>query len=137
MASAECFCFPTIPRDWLNDAYDPAGNLAYRTGAAVKRLFLKVMACALTVAVTGVVVLCGLLYVKHGSIAFRCGMLATAHDPYLDGSGRMIQECSWHLGNGTRTWGETYGFKVRRAYLSVEVKHLNPHLTRKEAKEDE
>jgi hypothetical protein len=73
----------------------------------------------------------------HSSVIFRCGLLGRANDPYLDGSGRTFQRCTWHLGVGTRTWGETYGFKVRRVYVSMQVKHINPRLTAREAREDE
>jgi hypothetical protein len=95
------------------------------------------MVCALAVAITGMALCCSQLYAKHGSVAFRCGILATANDQYLDNSGRMFQECSWHLGIGTRTWGETYGLKVRRVYVTMEIKHINPRLTPSEAREDE
>lgn len=99
----------------------------------LKRLSLQLLACALTVAV---VVFCVSLYANHGSISFRCGMLATASEPYLDNSNRLFQQCSWHLGIGTRTWGETYGIKVRRVYVSMYVTHINPFLTPGEAGED-
>ena len=64
-------------------------------------------------------------------------MLATANDELLGGSNKTFQQCSWHLGDGTRTWGETYGLKVRRLYVSMEVEHINPSITPREAREDE
>ncbi len=73
----------------------------------------------------------------HGSVSFHCGLLSTASDPYLDGSGHVFQRATWHLGNGTRTWGETHGVKIQRCYLSVQVTHLNPHFTATEAREDQ
>jgi len=75
------------------------------------------------------------LYANHGSIGFWCGMSATASDEYLDGSNRMFQQGGWHLGNGTRTWGETYGLKVGRFYLTMGVTHTNPSITADEANE--
>ncbi len=71
------------------------------------------------------------------SVSFRCGLLATSNDPYLDGSGHVFQQISWHLGNATRTRGETYGVKIHRCYLSVFVKHVNPHVSPAEAREDQ
>ena len=103
----------------------------------MKRRFLQSMLCALAVAVTGMAVWCIQPRAKRSSIHFRCGLLGKANDPYFDGSGRTFQRCAWHLGIGTRTWGETYGFKVRRIYASMEVKHTNPRLTPREAREDE
>lgn len=94
------------------------------------------MASALAVAVTVMVVFCVPLHANHGSISFRCGMLATPNDPYLDNSNRLFQQCSWHLGIGTRTWGETYGIKMRRVYVSMGVRHTNPSITPSEAGEN-
>ena len=45
-------------------------------------------------------------------------LLAAVSDPYLDGSGKVFQKCSWHLGNRTHAWGETYGFKTRRLFAA-------------------
>lgn len=39
--------------------------------------------------------------------------------------------------DGTRTWGDTCGIKIHRTYLSVQVTHVNPRRTVKEAREDE
>lgn len=103
----------------------------------MKRLFLLIMLYALAVAVTGMGVWCVQLYAHHGSVSFRYVLLGTGNEQYLDGSGRTFQRCAWHLGVGTRTWGETYGVKVVRACVSVEVTHLNPRLTPREAREDE
>ena len=103
----------------------------------MKQLALRVLVCAVAVGLTGAAVSCLLLYANHGSVSVRCGLLATATDLYLDGSGRTFQKCSWHLGIGTRTWGETYGFKVRRVYVSLGVRHINPRLSPGEAREDE
>ncbi len=62
-------------------------------------------------------------------------MLATANELYLDGSNGWFQQCSWHLGKGTRTWGETYGVKLWRVYASLEVQHTDPSVTPSEAEE--
>lgn len=77
-----------------------------------------------------------LLDSNHCSLAFRCGLLPR-NDSYLDGTGRVFQKCTWHLGNATRTWGETYGIKVFRLYFSLGVKHTNPQVTLKDAHEDD
>ncbi len=68
----------------------------------------------LNIAVSGLVMLLAgwvlwLLVVRdsRSSVSFRCGVLSKANDPYLDGSGHVLQRVSWHLGNATRTWGET------------------------------
>jgi hypothetical protein len=47
----------------------------------------------------------------------------------------VFQKGNWHFGNATRTWGETYGVKLNRFYLSLSVKHINPLVSRKEARE--
>ena len=97
------------------------------------------MAGALTLVVV-VMVLWGVaLYANHGSVSFGCGLLSPANDPFgqfLDGSGRVLQQGSWHKGNATRTWGETYGIKIRRCYLTMEVTHINPRVSPAEARED-
>jgi hypothetical protein len=103
----------------------------------MKRRFLESMLCALAVAVTGMAVWCVQPCANRSSVRFRCGLLGRVNNPYLDGSDRTFQRCTWHLGIGTRTWGETYGVKVRRIYVSMEVKHVNLRLTPKEAREDE
>ena len=90
------------------------------------------MACTLAALVSTVAGWCVVLYANHGSLYFRCGLLPTANDEYLDGSHRTFQQCTWHLGNSTRTWGATYGFKVCRGYVSMEVKHVNPKRTAEE-----
>ena len=84
------------------------------------------LACLLALAIAAVAVWCSLLYINHGSFGFRCGLLDAANEPYLDGSGKAFQKGSWHLGNGTHIRGETYGFKVHRLYVSMEVGHTNP-----------
>jgi hypothetical protein len=104
-------------------------------GSSVKRLSLQVMVCALAVAVMGVLGWGVSLYANHGSIGFWWGMSGTANDVYLDGSNRMFQKGGWHLGNGTRTWGETYGLKAGRFYLTMGVTHTNPSITPDEANE--
>jgi len=103
----------------------------------MKRLFQKPLACLLALVIAGVAVWRSLHYGDHGSFGFRCGLLAAANDPYLDGSGKVFQKGSWHLGNGTRTWGETYGLKVHRLYVSMKVGHTNPRITPREAREEE
>jgi hypothetical protein len=76
------------------------------------------------------------LYSKQGSLSFGCGMLATSKDQFLDGSGRIVHQCSWHFGNGLRTWGETYGLKFGRCYLTVYVTHIDSRWTKTEAAEE-
>ena len=51
-------------------------------------------------------------------------------------SAATFQSGSWHFGNGTRTWGETYGIKLGRLYLGIEVKHTNPRISVTEAGDD-
>jgi hypothetical protein len=101
----------------------------------IKRAALIILASVVTMALLAALTWCGMLYHNHGSLGVRCGLLATSGDQFLDGSRRVFQKCSWHLGDGTRTWGETYGVKVSRLYLTVEVKHTNPRVTPAEAKE--
>jgi len=103
----------------------------------VKRTRAVILACLLAVAMSGTLIWCGVLYHDHGCLGFRGGLLATYSDPYLDGSGKPFQRCSWHLGNGTRTWGETYGVKLGRLFLSMEVRHTNPRIIPDEAGESE
>ncbi len=85
-----------------------------------KRASTIALVCLLASALSGALIWCALLYHHHGSLGFRCGLLPTASDPYLDGSRKLFQKCSWHLGSGTRTWGETYGVKLSRLYLSMD-----------------
>jgi hypothetical protein len=103
----------------------------------MKRLFVQLMLCALAVAVTGMAVWRVQPWANRSSARFRCGLLGRANDPYLDDSGKTFQRCTWHIGIGTRTWGETYDFKLRRVYVSMQVTHVNPRLTPREAREDE
>jgi len=92
------------------------------------------MAVALAVTVT-LMLCCVPLAASQGSISFQFGMLATPTAPYLDGSNRWFQQGRWHLGKGTRTWGETYGIKVWRIYASVGVQHTDASITPSEAEE--
>jgi hypothetical protein len=101
----------------------------------VKRLLLQLGISALAVAVAVVLAWGVRVYANHGSVSFRCGMLATANEQYLDDSNALFQRCSWHLGKGTRTWGETYGIKVWRVYVSLGVQHIDPSITPSEAEE--
>jgi len=101
----------------------------------VKRVTIISRGCSLAVALSWSLIWCSLLYHNHGCLGFRCGLLATASDPYLDGFRKPYQKCSWHLGNGTRTWGETYGLEFYRLYISMEVRHTNPRITPDEARE--
>ena len=105
--------------------------------ALMKHVAIIGMGCLLAVALSWALISCSVLYRSHGSLGIRCGLLATASDPYLDGSHKLFQECSWHIGNATRIWGETYGLKLRRLYLSLEVRHTNPRITPDEARENE
>jgi hypothetical protein len=79
----------------------------------------------------------GLLLTRRVSFSVHAGLLPTANDPFLDGSNRSLQTATWHLGNGTRTWGETVGLKLRRAYLTVQIKHTNPTVSVIDAHDDE
>jgi hypothetical protein len=103
----------------------------------MKRHATVIMVYVMALALSGALVWCAVLYHSHGSLRFRGGLLATASDPYLDGSRKLFQICSWHLGNGTRTWGKTYGVKVNRLYLSMEVRHTNTRISADEARENE
>ena len=103
----------------------------------MKRVSTTVPAFLLALTISVVLIPCALLCRNHPSVGFRCGLLATASDPYLDGSRRLLQKRTWHLGNGTRTWGETYGMKYNRLYLSLELSHTNPRLTANEAREND
>ncbi len=102
-----------------------------------KRLSARILVWLPPLALSGALIWCAVLYHNHGSLGFRCGLLASVSDPYLDGSRKPFQTCSWHLGNGTRTWGNTYGLKVHRLYFSLEIRHTNPHITPDEARENE
>jgi len=99
------------------------------------RWLVKVLAACLIVLIAGIFAWWVALYVSNGSLHLSCGLLPTAKDEYLDNSGRVLQSISWHLGNGRRTWGETYGLKLSRAYLTVQVTHLDPGVTEEEANE--
>lgn len=103
----------------------------------MKHVTIIVMGCLLAVAPSWALISCSVFYHNHGSLGIRCGLLAITSDPCLDGSRKLFQKCSWHLGNATRTWGETYGLKLRRLYLSLEVRHTNPRITPDEATENE
>ncbi len=84
------------------------------------------MAVTLILSLLGVTACLVVLNANHILLAFRCGVLAKTSDEYLGGTGRIFQQISWHVGNATRTWGETYGVKLGRVYVSAEVRHLNP-----------
>ena len=99
------------------------------------RWLVKALATGLIVLIAGIFAWCLALYVSNGSLHVSCGLLPTANDEYLDNSGHVFQKVSWHLGNARRTWGETYGLKVRRAYFSVAVTHVNPGVSAEEANE--
>jgi hypothetical protein len=89
------------------------------------------------VAVAGIAAACViLLFAAPVSIQLHAGLLPSANDPFLDGSNQTFQSITWHLGNGLRTWGETRGVKIWRAYLTVQVKHTNPNVTSTQAAED-
>ena len=103
----------------------------------MKQKLLKLAACGLAAAALAVAVLVVALYANHGSLAFQWGRLPTSNDPYLDGTGRVFQTGSWHLGNATRTRGETYGVKIGRCYVTLGVTHINPLVTAREAHEDD
>jgi hypothetical protein len=102
----------------------------------MKRLSLTPISCSV-LAVVGITAWCVLFLGNHGPLSLWCGRLSSANDPYLDGSGDVFQKGNWHFCNATRTWGETYGVKLNRFYLSLSVKHINPLVSPKEAREDD
>jgi hypothetical protein len=108
----------------------------------VKRRSGYIVAGFLTVLIAGMGVGFFALWDRPGCVShvsFHCGLLTPANDPFgqfLDGSGRVFQQGSWHKGNATRTWGETYGIKLRRFCLTMQVTHINPRVTPVEARED-
>lgn len=77
------------------------------------------------------------VYSRHGRLRFDCGILPSANDPFLDGSGAVLQRTSWHLGDGTRTSGDTFGVKIRSCFLSLQITRVNPRRSAKEAGEEE
>jgi hypothetical protein len=87
------------------------------------------------ITVLAIVIVAGVLRGTHTRFGFHCGLLPTANDSFLDGSGEAVQKCTWHLGNGRRTWGETYGVKIKRAYVTLQVMHRNPDVSESEARE--
>jgi hypothetical protein len=95
------------------------------------------MVFASALAAAGMLAWSARLYCQKGSLHLYWGMLPNAKSSFLDGSNGLFQHCSWHLGNGTRTWGETYGIRFRRPYLNVEVKHLNPNIHPAEARDED
>jgi len=99
------------------------------------RWLLQVLVTCLIILIVGIFAWCLALYASNGSLHVCCGLLPTAKDEYLDNSGRVFQSLSWHFGNARRTWGETYGLKISRAYLSVQVTHVNPSISGEEANE--
>ena len=64
-------------------------------GASIKHVTIIGMRCLLAVALSWALISCSVLYRSHGSLGIRCGLLATASDPYLDGSRKLFQKCSW------------------------------------------
>jgi len=75
------------------------------------------------------------LVVWNGKVSLHCGLLRTGQEMFLDGSGDIFQRVDWHLGNGTRTRGETYGMKISRAYLTLSVTHISAGITPAQARE--
>src|SRR4051812_1198811 len=63
------------------------------------------------------------------------GWLASSDAHHLDNSENVFQRTTWHLGNGTRTRGSTYGNKVARAYLGIQVTRVDSRVTPEEAQE--
>ena len=102
----------------------------------MKRLSLGPVTFALAMAIAVMGACFVVLFGNDSPLHLWGGLLAKTSDQYLDGSGRAFQKASWHLGNGTRTWGETYGVKVGHFYMSLSVKHVNPSLTPKQAGEE-
>ena len=77
-----------------------------------------------------------ILYTNHGSVRLGCGTLSPGQT-FLDGSRGLVQRTSWHMGNGLRTWGTTYGITFARAYVVIQITHVNLHWTPTEAGEDQ
>jgi hypothetical protein len=76
------------------------------------------------------------LLVWNGKVSLNCGLLRTSREMFLDSSGDIFQRVDWHLGNGTRTRGETYGMKISRAYLTLSVTHIRAGITPAQAREE-
>jgi len=72
----------------------------------------------------------------HDRLALHCGLLPASNDQFLDNSGHFFQRCSWHLGDGTRTSGETFGIKIRRAYVTLQITNPIGSKTPAEAREE-
>jgi hypothetical protein len=102
-----------------------------------KTAWLRTMAGALALGLLLMGLPVVVLYAHHGSLSLNCGLLPTTKDLFLDGSGKTVQTASWHLGDGTRTWGETYGIKINRAFVTLQISHLNPLRSPKAARENE
>ena len=102
-----------------------------------KGVLLRIMAGVLALALIAAVTWGVDLYANHGSLRLNWGVLPTVRAEFLNGSGQVFQQASWHLGNATRTWGDTYGVKIHRWYVSVQVTHLNPRITPDEAREND
>ncbi len=71
---------------------------------------------------------------RNNSLGFRSGWLAPG-DSYLDNSGRIFQKGSYHLGNGLRTTGRTFGVKLGHWYLTLWLTRVNSTVSQIEAKE--
>ena len=54
----------------------------------------------------------------------RSGLLD--QDCFLDCSRSIFQSVSWHIGDATKCWGDTYGLKVGKLFWSVSVMHGRP-----------
>ena len=94
-------------------------------GASMKHVTIIGMGCLLAVALSWALISCSVLYRSYGSLGIRCGLLATASNPYLDGSRKLFQECSWHIGNATRSWGETHGLKLSVETFETRRRHFH------------
>jgi hypothetical protein len=102
----------------------------------MKRRFVQLITGTCALVVMGMALWIFALYSREGSISFQFGMLPTSKDQFLDGSGRMLQEVSWHFSKGLRTRGETYGLKFGRGYLAMQVTHVDSRCTKMEAREE-
>ena len=61
---------------------------------------------------------------KWGCVTQR-GFLSPG-ETYLDGTRHVFQRGSWHMGDGTRLYGFTYGVKIGRFYFTYGTIHGDP-----------
>lgn len=102
----------------------------------LKRILARLRAGVLLLLFMGMTLWTVILYTNHGSLHLGCGILSPGQT-FLDGSRSLLQRISWHMGNGLRTWGTTYGITFARVYVTIQITHVDLHWTPTEAREDE